>query len=234
VNAGKAFVNDPIAGTLRSASIAFARHAIRLSENCSWDGNSTYTTIHETENRRVAEQAIGAVIVAVAGVDGLINEILSDASDPASPKGNIRNITENAYRRWGRLWTEGAFARKLNAVEKCDMALAVADLPGMPSDGQAVENMKALIALRNELVHSEPKYRRFGHAFAQGERALLERRLNGKFQLNTKVPSNLPFIWQRCLGVGCATWAVDTVSDFENTLFEALGISTRHGPIIWD
>jgi hypothetical protein len=145
----------------------------------------------------------------------------------------MRNVDGKAYARWGRLWIEGAFDRGLNALEKCEIALAVADLPPLPSDRQAVENMKALIALRNELVHSEPKFWPHGTDLSQKERNTLERKLTGKFKHNELVPKHAPFIWQRCLGADCAKWSVETVSAFQNDFFGALRVPI-HSEIRWD
>jgi hypothetical protein len=229
----KALISDPIASTLTSASIGFARRAVELSNASSWDRVSVLTTHNEIENRRVIEQTIGAIIVAVAGVEGMINEILAGSADRFSRRDSMRTVDEKAYARWARLWNEGAFDRGLNALEKCELALAVADLPPLPSDRQSVEDMKALIALRNELVHSEPKFRPHGLDLPQKERDSLERKLAGKFRLNELVPKQAPFIWQRCLGAGCAKWSVETVSAFENAFFSALGIPI-HSEIRWD
>lgn len=229
----KAFVSDPIASTLRSASIGFARRAVELSNASSWDKVSEFTIQHKIENRRVIEQTIGAIIVAVAGVEGMINEILAGSADRFSRGNSMRNVDAKAYTRWARLWSDGAFDRGLNALEKCELALSVADLPPLRSDRQPLEDMKALIALRNELVHSEPKFRPHGTDLPQKERDSLERKLTGKFKLNELVPKHEPFIWQRCLGVGCAKWSVETVSAFENEFFGALGIAI-HSEIRWE
>lgn len=229
----KAFVSDPIASTLTSTSIVFARRAVSLSSASGWDRVSEFTIQHQIENRRVIEQTIGAIIVAVAGVEGMINEILAGSTDRFSQRDSMKNVDERAYARWARLWDEGAFSRGVNALEKCQLALAAADLPSLRSDCQPVEDMKVLITLRNELVHSDPKFRPHGSDLTQKERDSLERKLTGKFKLNELVPKHEPFIWQRCLGAGCAKWSVETVSAFENEFFSALGIAI-HSEIRWE
>lgn len=229
----KLLVSDPIASTLTSASIAYARRAIELSKNSTWDKVSTPTIHHNIENRRVVEQTIGSIVVAVASVEGMINEILAGAADRTERQDLMVNVNITAYLRWARLWDEGAFDRGLNAIEKCELALAVADLPPLPSDRQSIEDMKALIALRNELVHSEPKFRPHGADLPQRSRDTLERKLVGKFTHNELVPDHAPFIWQRCLGAGCAKWGVETVSAFQNVFFGVLGIPIR-SEILWD
>jgi len=191
------------------------------------------TIQHEIENRRVIEQTIGAVIVGVASVEGMINEIFSEAAGTLPRRDLMRNVDRKSYMRWAQLWNDGAVDRGLNALEKCQLALAEANLPPLANDRSAVENMKALIALRNELVHSEPKFRPHGPRLPQRERDPLERKLRGKFKPNQLVPEHAPFMWQRCLGAGCAKWSVETLSAFENEFFAALGIPI-HSEIQWD
>ena len=41
----------------------------------------------------------------------------------------MRNVDDKAYARWARLWNDGVLNRGLNALEKCELVLAVADLP---------------------------------------------------------------------------------------------------------
>jgi hypothetical protein len=163
----------------------------------------------------------------------MINEILAGSADRFPRRDSMRNVDAKAYARWARLWNDGAFDRGLNALEKCGVALAVADLPPLPSDRRAVEDMKALIALRNELVHSEPKFRPHGADLSQKERDALERKLTSKFEDNDLVPKHAPFIWQRCLGAGCAKWSVETASEFQNVFFSLLGIPI-HSEIRWE
>jgi len=172
------------------------------------------------------EQTIGAVIVSVASIEGLINEILSGPNDRLVDKGNLQNVSDQAYLRWGRLWKDGAFDKQ-NALEKCQLALSVADLEPLPRDRGAVQDLKLLISLRNEIVHSEPKYRADGKDLPEKDRDKLERSLKSKFEPNQLVPQSAPFIWQRCLGAGCAQWCVETESAFQSPV-RSTGISIQN------
>lgn len=229
----KCFHSDLIASTLSSASIAFARRAVELTKASTWRGFGEQTIQHKIENRRVNEQTIGAIIVAVASAEGMINEIFAGAADSFPRRDRMRNVDGKSYARWAQLWNDGVVDRGLNALEKCQLALAEANLPPLAGDRSAVENMKVLIALRNELVHSEPKFRPHGPDLPQKERDPLERKVRGKFEPNELVPEHAPFIWQRCLGAGCAKWSVETLSAFENEFFAALG-NPIHSVIKWD
>ena len=174
--AAKFLIKDTITAQLGRASIGFARRTLELSEGIDRTEFSELTIQQENRNSRLMEQTIGAVIVSVASIEGLINEILSSPSDRLVDKGNLQNVSDQAYRRWGRLWKDGAFD-KHNALEKCQLALSVADIEALPRDRGAVQDLKLLISLRNEIVHSEPKYRADGKDLPEKERDKLERSL---------------------------------------------------------
>jgi len=104
----KFLIKDTITAQLGRASIGFARRALELSEGLDRTDFRELTIQQETRNSRVMEQTIGAVIVSVASIEGLINGILSGLNDRLADKANLDNVSEQAYRRWGRLWKDGA------------------------------------------------------------------------------------------------------------------------------
>ena len=55
----------------------------------------------------------------------------------------------------------------------------------------------------------------------------LEKRLRTKFPPNALVPAKAPWFPDRCLGAGCATWAVKTVQVFSDDFCHRMGIPTR-------
>ena len=154
-------IEDDISTQLRRASIGFARRALELSAGIDRTEFSELTIQQEIRNSRVMEQTIGAIIVSVASTERLINETLSGPNDRLVDNRNLRNVSGQAYQRWGRLWKDGAFD-KHNVPEKCQFALSSADLEPLPRDRGAVQDLKILVSLRNEIVHSEPKYRADG------------------------------------------------------------------------
>ncbi len=222
------YIMDSIGTILRSATSAFAMKAEKLTAAASWSPELPFEHHHKIENIRVMEQTVGAVMTAVATSEGMINEVLSGAANRSALRSRtIGNVPENVYTRWGRLWDQGAFKRGSNALEKCQLALSIADLPPLEKGSRSVESMAALILLRNSLVHSEPRFRRHGADVPQKDRDSLERRLTGKFTDNELVRKEAPYIWQRCLGAGCARWSVATMFAFQNEFFEALGIEIQ-------
>lgn len=214
-------VIDPIAFTLESAAQRFARHAIELENESRWDGGVFPDDRPPPVLNMIQQYTIGAITVAVAGIEGLINELVTGADRrPASMQ--VPNLTPAAQRRWSKLWARDIPGPGYNALEKIQVALTTADLPSFPEDRNPAQDLRVLIRLRNELVHSVPKARRHGGPVAA--RDSLEKRLLGKFRPSTVVPESFPFIWYRCLSADCARWAVYTAADVRNELLKTLGV----------
>lgn len=220
----RALILDPIASTLSSASSMFARRAVSLSEGFDWTDVENPNSEQMIRNKRVLEQTIGAAIVSIASLEGMVNEILVGSAN--SRRDPVGAVEKHAYQRWGRMWERGAFSR-LTILDKCQVALEIADMEPLPTESGPVQDVTKLIALRNELVHSEPKFRPQGSDVPQRELDSLEKRLRGRFQENQLVHRRAPFIWQRCLGAGCAKWCVETEISFQNSFFAALGINIQ-------
>jgi hypothetical protein len=231
-----ALIKDYIAQRLETASIQLARHATEIEDGYIWSGGElTYEQI--ALHNRVQEYVSGAVIMAVAGVEGMVNELLADSScDFARSMPSttpMSNVDDRAQDRWANLWKQGVPGKGFNALEKCQIALATADLPPLREDQGSTQQFKLLLTLRNRLVHSEPAFTHNGPNIQQSELDPLERKLRGKFTPCQMVPDHYPFIWARCLGAGCAQWAVSTAIGFGNDFYRALGIPIQHEVPSW-
>jgi len=224
-------IKEHIAQRLESSAVLFAREATRLEEEFEKNKDSLGDRKAEYYNR-VQEYTSGAIIMAVAGIEGMVNEILSESSTKINRPSVVpmHNVTSTSLKRWSNLWEHGIPGRGFNALEKCQAALHIADIEPLPDDQGSVQNLKLLIILRNRLVHSEPIVTPFGSHLSQGEKAPLERKLLGKFSESSIADPHSPFIWAKCLGAGCARWAVDTSAEFTNDFFAALGIPITRTP----
>lgn len=231
-----AYIKDYIAQRLESASILFAKHATEV-EGTFVSSKTELIAKQTAMHNRVQEYASGAVIMAVAGIEGMVNELLSESccdfarSIPSSTP--MSNVSEKVQDRWASLWNRQVPGKGFNALDKCQIALAIADLDTLPDDKGSVQNLKLLITLRNRLVHSEPSFTPNGPELSQKERDSLERKLTGKFEPCQIASEYSPFIWERCLGAGCAQWAVTTALDFGNDFYKSLGIPIQHKVPSW-
>lgn len=232
----KTLVKDYIATRLGGAAVNLAKRAIEIEAVNRYSGKPTdaLDVRARLPHLFVMELAASAVILSVAALEGIINELFAGARGPfgdrIEPEGNL---TAAALTRWHEFWQREIPGRGYNALEKGQLALALADLPTLPEDRGPAQHVKALVNLRNALVHSEPKFLPHGRTLPKNERAPLEQLLDRKFEPSTMVADSEPFIWKRCLSAGCAKWAVETKTAYVNAVYAAMGIGAP-GSIVWD
>lgn len=229
-------VKEFIATRLSGASVNLARRAIEIERAHPYSGKEPRALdVRATvPHQFVMELAASTVIMSVASLEGIINELFTEAGGSFGKDFRARgNLTVHALRRWHEFWKRGIPGRGFNALEKGQLALSLADLAALPEDRGPAQEVKALITLRNALVHSEAKYEPHGRDLPQSERGLLERKVGGKFELSTMVAETAPFVWKRVLGAGCAKWAVETQLAYRNALYAAMGIGAQ-ASINWD
>lgn len=227
---------DFIAIRLGGAAVNLARRAIEIERAHPFSGVTPEPLEVKAQlpHLLVMELTASAVIMSIAALEGAITELFAEARGPfrdrATPEGNL---TREALERWYAFWQRGIPGRGYNALEKGQLALALADLPMLPEDRAPVQDVKALVTLRNALVHSGPSFQPFGLNLEQNERGTLERVLHRKFEPSTMVAEAEPFVWRRCLSAGCAKWAVETKVAYLNALHETMGIGGK-ASVLWD
>jgi hypothetical protein len=98
-------------------------------------------------------------------------------------------------------------------LTKYQKILTIAGRSPFDEGDQAFANVRDLIEIRNYLLH----YKREWIVIADGEKrgpgedtagAKFEKSLRKKFAINPLAPRNQPFFPDKCLGHGCAEWAV--------------------------
>lgn len=156
-----AYIKDYIAQRIEAASIQLARHATEIENE--FIANKDKLTLKQIAlHNRVQEYTSGAVIMAVAGVEGMVNELLSESSCDFArsiPRSvPMRNVSNSAQDRWASLWKRSVPGKGFNAIDKCQIALTIADLKPLPEDHGSAQDFRLLITLRNRLVHSEPAF----------------------------------------------------------------------------
>lgn len=216
-----------------------AKHAIESECDWTWHGGAIEKS-RGVALDRVMDYATGAIILAVAGVEAMINEMLS-GTDSLVRKFNPQvvspfdrppgNLTIEAVHRWKKLWARDAI-RRCSPLEKIQIALEAADLKVLSEGEGSIQDFRILTRLRNQLVHNVPIPRRHGGPIEQRDK--LERVLRGKFKPSTVVPESYSFFWYRCLSGDCARWAVYTDSGVTNEFYCRLGIPITSDPNLPD
>lgn len=105
-------------------------------------------------------------------------------------------------------------------LEKYEIALAMAEKEPLDHGTVVCQNVKLLIRLRNALIHFEPTS---STSTAEGSQRL-EKQFRGKFLLNPMTGRKTPFFPERCLGHGCAKWAVESGVSFVDHCLSRLDI----------
>jgi hypothetical protein len=156
----------------------------------------------------------GAVFSAVASLEVTINELFIDArhGDPHTFKGAKPEFALLLAEVWEGIESNSTLA-------KYQTALILARKPQFDRGASPYQEAASLIQLRNALVHYKPEW-----DTDQREHRKIEQRLKDRFALNPFAGPNAAFFPKKCLGHGCAEWAVKSGVSFINQFFDRLGL----------
>jgi hypothetical protein len=157
----------------------------------------------------------GAVLSAVASLEATINELFIDAQhkDPYTFEGADPEFAPLLAEVW-----EGI--ERNSTLVKYQIALILARKPPFDKGDSKYQEATFLIRLRNALVHYKPEW-----DTDQREHKKIEDRLKSRFELNPFTIPTDAFFPKRCLGHGCAEWAVKSGKVFINEFFDRLGLA---------
>jgi hypothetical protein len=139
------------------------------------------------------------IMSATACLEALINEFYIAHNSP------LRNKFTDFETQF---WAENGLWRK-RTLDKYQTALKVLGIRRIDKQSATYKNAKALIGLRNTIVHFKPAW----DDVRQSTVALVNE-LEGKFELSPFVDGKADFIGMRCMSAGCAEWAVATAYSF--------------------
>ena len=160
--------------------------------------------------------SIGAVLTAVAFLEALINDIYLSAVDgsPNSPFSDFVQ-TEAVANEW-----RNSKDSRWSLLEKYERALVASGKPGYRSTDRLRADVDSLIHLRNSLTHYKPEWDNQLKRHKD-----VEKRLVGKFPESAFSDRRQAFFPHRCIGAGCARWAVTVAGDFALDVREKLDLS---------
>lgn len=174
------------------------------------------------ENHQEGEHrafATGAILTAVAFLEATINEVLSDAVEDGSLYGLKREQTTAIANEWRRVRAKG----RVPMTDKFKLVLRAVGHSGL-SSGKTYFNMTLLVELRDKLVHFNPEWTPLTSVHPPP----LEAKLMRKFAANQLADPGTLFFPDRCLGHGCAQWAVRSALEFTDAFFSKLGVPPRY------
>jgi hypothetical protein len=167
------------------------------------------------------------IISAVAFLEASINEVFQDAFDEqTSYVANLSSETRGLMKDfWGE--TEGTRKSTARILEKYQCALHFANVDKFNQGKSPYQDVLLVIDLRNELVHYKPK------SLGGDSTHRLQNTLKGKFPENRLMAgSGNPFFPDKCLGKGCAKWAVDSSRKFADEFFKRIRIKPHYQHIV--
>jgi hypothetical protein len=184
---------------------------------------------------------IASVLTAVSFLEAAINELYYVTTDQLL---DTSRVSETSKKRLSPIWKVESFQRGAKLYEKYQTATLLLEVVPFDEGEALYQNFKLLCELRNAIVHFTPETEIIKMDPEQSELHKLEKRLNGKFDLNPfaakfpvvdgKMPhkrANYPFFPERCLGYGCAKWACNVALSFANAFFKKIGTEWHYHAI---
>jgi hypothetical protein len=191
------------------AAAYFARKALGVESN--------YTDLVDGEPYFAHRGYVtGAVFSAVASLEATVNELYIDAQDANSP--TFQGVDPIVPKLLAEYWEE---IESASILRKYQSALILARKWKFDQGTSPYQEVDSLIQLRNALVHYKPEW-----DTDLREHRKIENRLKGRFAENSFVGPNDAFFPKKCLGHGCAEWAVKSSVTFIEEFFRQLGLSS--------
>ena len=191
------------------AAAYFARKALGVESN--------YTDLVDGEPYFAHRGYVtGAVFSAVASLEATVNELYIDAQDANSP--TFQGVDPIVPKLLAEYWEE---IESASILRKYQSALILARKSKFDQGTSPYQEVDSLIQLRNALVHYKPEW-----DTDLREHRKIENRLKGRFAENSFVGPNDAFFPKKCLGHGCAEWAVKSSVTFIEEFFRQLGLSS--------
>jgi len=164
--------------------------------------------------------ALAAVLLSAASLESSVNEFYQQAVDRA--ENALRPLSETQMKLLAELWPE---IEKLSTMRKHQVALVAMGHEALNKGQEPYRSADGLMRLRNALVHFRPEW----DDDLKDHRSL-EQRLSQLFPVSLLADrSKGQMIWfpHKCLGAGCAEWAIESAVRFSQQFVNRLGIRER-------
>jgi len=170
---------------------------------------------------------LNAVLSAVSFLESTVNELHADATDEEYSAVDEKHGT--LLRTIGREWHNTRNFDRAPMFTKYQTILAIAGQPGFEDGDPAFANVRILNEIRNHLLHYTREWVVVGSRQVPGREPestadYFEQVLYRKFATNPLALKNVPFFPDRCLGHGCAEWAIMNSIIFVDEFYRRLGL----------
>ncbi|MFA4824902.1 MAG: hypothetical protein WC593_07055 [Methanoregula sp.] len=170
---------------------------------------------------------LNSVLSSVTFLESTINELYADVADEAYFFSDEKH--EALLRLICEKWKNEKNFDRAPLLNKYQKILLIAGKPPFDEDDPAFANLRSLIEIRNHLMHYKREWVVIGES---GSRETLEETTGGKFEKNLRkkfatnpfAQKKQPFFPDKCLGHGCAEWAVVNSLIFTDEFFRRLDL----------
>lgn len=190
-----------------------------------------------SDDARLRHEAfsLSAVLSSVSFLESTVNELHADATDE-----EFSAIDEKhgaLLRTIGREWHNAKNFDRAPMLTRYQTILAIAGQPGFDEGDSAFANVRILLAIRNHLLHYSREWVVIRHRQVPGQvpgqgpestADYFEKVLNHKFAVNPLAGRLVPFFPDRCLGHGCAEWAILNSIIVTDEFFRRLGLPVSY------
>jgi hypothetical protein len=170
---------------------------------------------------------LNSVLSSVSFLESTINELYADVADEAYYFADEKH--EALLKQIGEKWKNEKNFDRAPLLSKYQKILLIAGRPSFDEGDQAFANLRILIEIRNHLMHYTREWVVLGEAGVRGAgeettSGKFEKFLRQKFAINPLAHKNQPFFPDKCLGHGCAEWAVVNSLIFTDAFFRRLDL----------
>lgn len=169
-----------------------------------------------------------SLFMAVSFLEATINELFADAADNATG----RTWTDPSIcDLFGSMWRNGVpRTASYSILDKYQIALTLARKTPFEPGQPPAQDVALLVKLRNALIHYEPET---VLTFSDNEENQVqphrfEKMLRGRFDLNPLTGAGNPFFPDKCLGHGCARWALISSVKLTDEFFTRMGMTPTY------
>jgi len=174
-------------------------------------------------------------IVSSAGfLESMINELFQDAHDGHAPEGGaVTSLSTCTIRSMSEYWqsTEKGKGKKAATLEKYQALLCSAGKPILDRGERLYQDAALVVRLRNIILHFHPEDLPASNPQTR-ERALrtIEAELGArKFNDNRLMMGSGNTWWpDKCLGFGCAQWALRAVTNLTDHIVDAVQVRPNY------
>ncbi len=221
-----------------SARAAPSFGSVTIKSRVYYSSYHLWAAKHLCELAKAAEEAVGdrprfdiehrayvtnSIFSAVAFLEAAINELYQDAAD--DHESYIYALDPDSKRLMSDFWqfTEGQNRTFLGMIQKYQLALTFLRKPLFEKGQSPYQDASLVVKVRNELVHYRPE-------LLGGEAEhKLARQLRDKFRINKLMAeSGNPWFPDKCLGYGCAQWAVESITTFADEFFARISVTPHY------